>query len=213
MLKPLTLSLSVAVALGACSLGVAGGHGKSMPSAQCETPSAQCAVPSAQCNPCDNACAPKKSCFAGLGEKFSGLGCNIHDKLACLKPKPKCYSYEWVLKKKRCGGGLFGGLFGHKGGCGEPACDSCGGGAVYPTGQTLGSPQAWGSGQNWGSGQGGAVGSGQAHGAGQAEVIAPAGQGAAVVPSSEVPPAPPAGGDAPKAASNGSLLFLNPAGN
>ena len=140
MLKPLTLSLSLAVALGAASMSLAGHHGKSMPSAQCETPSAQCDTPSAQC---ETPCAPK-------------LRCSLFDR---FKPRPKCYSYEWVLKKKRCGGGLFGGLHNRGGACGgETACDSCG--DTYPSAQ-------WPSAQGgvWSSGQGYApasYGSGQA---------------------------------------------------
>lgn len=185
MLKPLTLSLSLAVALGAASMSLAGHHGKSMPSAQCETPSAQCA-PSAQC---ETPCAPKKHC--ALFDLF--------------KPKPKCYSYEWVLKKKRCGGGLFGKH--HKGGdCGEMACDSCG--DAYPSAQ-------------WPSAQGGVWGSGQAyvggHGSGQ---MAPAGQIAPAPamappapPAAEPPPAPDAAPPPPPPAAPTALLNFSPAGN
>jgi hypothetical protein len=198
MLKPLTLSLSLAVAFGACSLSMAGNHGGIFASGQCETPSAQ-ALPSAQ--GCGNACAPaKKRC-----NLFSGLH------------KPKCYTYEWVLKKRR--------VWGHHGG--GNACESCGTG-VYPTGQVLGSPQgAWGSGQaGWGSGQAGyGYGTGQGGmGAGQATpatgggtsvteppAINTAPAGTPATPAAE--PAAPAAGANPPTASNGGLLFLSPAGN
>src|SRR5262249_6479691 len=136
-LKPFTLSLSLAVALGACNLGVAGLH-KSYASGQCPTP--QCETPSAQCAPSPQSCAPRKRC-------------NL---LEWCKPQPQCYTYEWVVKKKRWGGGWFG----HKA-CGSSACDSCGGvmpSAQWPTEQGYASPQAWGSGQaviggSYGAGQ------------------------------------------------------------
>src|SRR5579864_3442982 len=113
MLKPLTLSVSLAVALGACGVSMAGNLGDgcvlcglaspqcARPSPQCAKPSPQCAKPSAQCatpSPQCNLCAKTKSCLSGL-------------KSLCT-PKPKTYCYEWVLKKRRCGG-----LFGHGGGC------------------------------------------------------------------------------------------------
>ena len=59
-----------------------------------------------------------------------------------FKRREKCVSYEWVLKKKHCGG-LFGGMFGHKkssdcGTCGgggyDTGCSTCGD-VVYPSGQ------------------------------------------------------------------------------
>jgi hypothetical protein len=191
MLKPLTLSLSLAVAFGACSLSRAG-HGI-FASGQCETPSAQ-ALPSAQ--GCGDVCAPKKRC-----KLFSGLH------------KPKCYTYEWVLKKRR--------VWGHHGG--GNACESCGSG-VYPTGQVLGSPQAFGSGQGGiGSGQAGyGYGTGQGGGgmgAGQTPttgVEAPPNPGTPNVPGTPGTGTPANTGETPgvsPTASNGGLLFLSPAGN
>ena len=154
MLKPLTLSLSLVVALGACSVSMAGlfdkHHSGVMASPQGVVASSQQIMPSAQYNAggcdtggCGDACAPeKKKC-----------------KLLGFLHKPKNYSYSWVLKKKR--------IHGHKGGdCGGGAmggCDSCdSGAAVYPSGQYA-SPQAYGSGQSSGSAQ--AYGSGQAYSA------------------------------------------------
>src|ERR1700756_2881589 len=113
MLKPLTLSLSLALALGACSVSMAGLFGHDSGCSTCGlaspqgvvTPSAQYApVASAQCDTgCTTGCAPAKSC--GLKNMFSGLH------------KPKVYSYEWVLKKKR--------VWGHKASsCGTVGCDT-----------------------------------------------------------------------------------------
>jgi hypothetical protein len=198
MLKPLTFSVSLAVALGTCSLGMAG-HGKSLPSGQCEAPSAQCASPSPQ--GCGDICGPvaKKHCFSLPHFQMPHISM---PKCDLFKHKPKCVEYEWVLRKKKSH--PFKGLLGGHGG---DACGGCGD-PVYATGQTA-SPQ----GGAWGSGQGGSVyGSGQIGGSGQV----PAGQvSPPSVPSTdaapEVPDAPPAA-SAPTA-STGSLLFLAPAGN
>jgi hypothetical protein len=192
MLKPLTLSVSLAVALGMSSVSMAGLHNKGCSTCGLASPqgpiaSSQCAVPSAQSacgDVCANPCA-KKCCLSGL-----------------FKHKPKTYCYEWVLKKKHCGG-----LFGHKGGC-----DTCGS-PVYPSAQYA-SPQAYGSGQ--------AYGTGQVYGAGQtsAAPAAPAGDEAPPPPTPTDGAAPPAGEPAPAPATppaanapQSSLLFLAPAGN
>lgn len=185
MLKPLTFSLSLAVALGTCSLGFAGGHGKSLPSAQCETPSAQCALASPQGDSCGDICGTEKKCHL----------------LDMFKPKPKCYTYEWVLKKKRCGGGLLGGLMHGRKGCGGDACGSCGGDVVTPSAQWA-SPQGGGA---WGSGQAGSWGTGQIGGSGQSDA-APAVEAA---PAGDVPPPPPTANPG----STAGLLYLSPAGN
>jgi hypothetical protein len=176
MLKPLTLSLSLAVALGFCSVSKAGLCNK-MASGQCPTPCAseQCPQPSAQCPaPCK-----KKCCLSGL-----------------FQHKPKCYCYEWVLKKKKCGG-----MFGHNNGC-----DVCGS-PIYASGQ-CGSAQAYGSGQVYGAGQSG----GMAPMSGDEAPPAPAADGQA--PSDAAPAAPAAPATPPAAnATQGSLLFMAPAGN
>ena len=126
MLKPLTLSLSLAVALGATSVSMAG-HTYASSQAPCAAPSGQCAMPSSQCG---TTCAPKKKCnlFSGMGNMCSGL------KKLCT-PKPKCYTYTWVLKKKRVWGCHGGGNS-----CGQPACETCG---VYPSGQAAPSGQSY----------------------------------------------------------------------
>jgi hypothetical protein len=207
MLKPLTLSVSLAIALGASSVVLAE-HGKSLPtpqgpiaSAQEVWPSAQGVTPSPQGEWCGDVCAPKKHCLSGL--------------LNCCKPRPKCYTYTWVLKKKRCGGGLFGGACGHHndcGGCGDFACDSCGGGGIWPSSQypspqgiaapqSYAAPQGYSAPQTYSAGQTPSYGAGQAstpsYGAGQ---TTGAGQGYAPAPMYGGPQTPPAGGmEAPPA--------------
>ena len=204
MLKNLTFSVGLAVALGMSSLSFAGGHGKTLPTAQAVAapqsyiaPRAQCETPSPQCDTgCDTGC--------GIGHGFKLPKCNFKmptlpkcDILGKLKPKPKCYTYEWVLKKKKVGHGLFGG------GCGDSSCTGGCGDVVAPSAQWP-SSQAYGSGQATGSGQ--MYGSGQAMGSGQA-TVAPA---AAVEAAPDA--APPVSAN-PPTASNGGLLFLAPAGN
>ena len=164
MLKPLTLSLSLVVALGASSVSMAGlfdGHHGAMASPQGVIASPQEIMPSAQCDTggCGDVCAPAKK------------KCNLFGFLH----RPKSYSYTWVLKKKRIRGHHGGGDCGSVGGC-----DSCGTGEVYPSGQYA-SPQAYGSGQSYGSSQ--TYGSGQAY-------SAPAGLRAAARPTA-VPAARP----------------------
>ena len=94
MLKPLTFSLSLALALGFCSVSMAGGHDDN-----CTT----CGLASAQGGPyatgqggvagCDPApCAPKKHCFSFHMPK---INCHLPKLVHTCK-------YEWVLKKKHC---------------------------------------------------------------------------------------------------------------
>ncbi len=122
MLKPLTLSVSLAVALGFCSVSMAGpGDGCS----GCALPSAQAApVPSAQgpIATCAPSCAPRKCYFEGLKCQLSGLQCRLKE--LCNPP----VTYEWVLKKKIC--------WGHR-----APCAPCGAAPVYPTGQVVPSGQ------------------------------------------------------------------------
>lgn len=181
MFKPLTLGVSLAVALGASSVVLAGGHGKSLPTPQGPVPTEQ-VVPSAQCAP---ACGPvAKKCFTLPHISLPKITFNHN------------YSYEWVLKKKHCGPWftVTKGGHGHK----APAagCDACAAPSVYPTSQYA-SPQAWGS------GQAATYGSGQIYSAapvgGEMAPPPPAGEEA---PIGEVPPPPPAGNP------GASLLFL-----
>ncbi len=193
MLKSFSLSLGLAIALGTCGLSVAGGHGKSLPSGQCETASPQAAAPSAQSisEGCGDACGPVKK------------KCHLFD---AFKPKPCTYTYEWVLKKKK----VHTPWFSHKNkGCGDTACDSCG---TTPSGQSYGSGQSMGSGQNLGTTQIPASYSAPqgammpAPAAGADAPPAPAGGAAPAAPA--IPAAPAT----PPTASNGGPTFL-PAGN
>ena len=117
MLKPLTLSLSLAVALGFCSVSMAGGHGND----GCST----CGLASPQGGPIASAQGPtsrpvatrgdtcgRKKCnlFSDLGGKLDGLHCKL--KALCHPP----VTYEWVLKKKR--------LWGHHGGGCDDGCEA-----------------------------------------------------------------------------------------
>ena len=172
MIKPLTLSVGLAVAFGMSSLAFAGDHGKSLPSPQgpCYDP----CTPSAQCAPKD--CSWLKKCTVSF---------HVPKIDWCCIPKPKLncnYTYTWVLKKQLCGP-LITWEKGHKVGHG---CDACGPMGVYPTGQ-------------FASAQGGAAayGSGQVFGAGQAHDAAPAPSAEGV----EAPPAPAGDMPAPPATS------------
>ena len=226
MLKTLTLSLSLAVAFGLCSVSKAGGlfHNND----GCST----CGIASPQCSPqapviaspqgvCETGCvAPKKCNFldkcAGFGNACSGLGnkmsCNFHDLCTKLKPKPPVYTYEWVLKKKR--------VWCHKSNpCGSPVCETC---APYPSGQGAPSPQAgYSSPQAYGSGQA-TYGAPVSYAAPHPGAMTPAATGDEAPPPPEIgvpssmpstpsipaPPAPPA----PPGATSG-LLFSTPSAN
>jgi hypothetical protein len=129
MLKPLTLSLSLAVALGLSSVSMAGTHDG------CST----CGLASPQGGPIASAQAPCTGGGGGCGSGFHLPKLNLCSHLSGLHCKLKSalhppVTYEWVLKKKR--------LWGHGGGCGGAAggCDTCGS-AVYPTGQVAPSGQ------------------------------------------------------------------------
>jgi hypothetical protein len=187
MLKPLFMSLGLAVALAAGTVVKAGGHGGAMPSAQI-APTAQCVAASpqgyAECLPTGG----HGSCFSGLKHKFHMPKICL-PKICLPKIPPKTYCYEWVLKKKCTGGGLKGLFHGNHGG------DACGDGGwaapVYATAQAAAAPSS----QAWGSGQGAATyGSGQVYGAGQATTIG-SGQ-LAPAPAGVMEPAPVEEGDA-----------------
>src|SRR3954447_20394700 len=127
MSKSLTLSMSLAMALGFSGVSFAGHHG----TAGCDTcgldsPQGVVASPQASAQSyetCDTCTTKKKHGF-----KMP----------SCFKPKPKMYTYEWVLKKKR--------VHGHA----AESCDTCGT-AVTPSAQyaspqgTYAAPQAYGS--------------------------------------------------------------------
>jgi hypothetical protein len=192
MSKSLTLSMSLALALGFSGASFAG-HG-SAGCATCGIASPQGTVVSPQSSPqgvvesCDTCAPAKKHHF-----KFSMP--------ACLKPKPKMYTYEWVLKKKK--------VHGHHA---EAACDTCGT-AVTPSGQysspqgTYAAPQA-------------SYAAPQAYGASQSllptsemKPATPAPVSPDAVPPAPAAPAPAAPAPPAPAGAQSSLLYLAPAGN
>lgn len=137
MLKPLTLSLGLAVAAVFGISGVASAHGNDG-CATCNLASPQ-ASPQAFASPqatylptvadcgdvCVEPCGKKCSLFGKLGGRLDNLHCRIK---GLLHPP---VTYEWVLKKKR--------LWGHK----NNDCNDCGPvvETVYPTSQVIPSAQ------------------------------------------------------------------------
>lgn len=213
MFKPLTLSVSLTLALAVTGISQAGHKdARNDGCTTCGLASPQGIMPSSQ----SVIASPQGE---GCGEVVeSGHKCHLRKKLtSMLARKPKTYSYEWVLKKKK--------VHGHKSsGCGGAAdgCNTCGSPVetVFASGQYA-SPQyaapqyaapQHGSAQH-GTPQYSSVqyGSGQA-GSGQ---YAPAGQMApAQPPTGDVPPPPEvAPTSTAPSASVGSPLFLSPAGN
>jgi hypothetical protein len=186
MLKPLTFSLSLALALGFCSVSMAGGH---------DTNCTTCGLASAQGGPyatgqggagCEpSACAPKKHCFS------------FHlPKIHCNFPKlVHTCSYEWVLKKKH----NF---------CFQKSNNGCApAGGVYATGQGGAAPSGqYGgpSGQAYGAGQHAFVPAKPA----TSIASAPAEMTPATIPGGEeAPPAPEV------STTRGGLLLPTPANN
>jgi hypothetical protein len=180
MSKSLTLSMSLVFALGFTGVSFAG-HGCDT----CGLASPQgtvAASPQGTYETCDT-CAPakKKHCFTMPKLTIP----------ACLKPKPKMYTYEWVLKKKK--------VHGH---AAAASCETCGT-TVTPSAQ-YSSPQA--------------MSAPQSYAAPQAMSMLPTSEMKPAVPTGDsvppAPPTPPASTPAPPAsAAQGSLLFLAPTGN
>jgi hypothetical protein len=179
MLKPLTLSVSLAIALGACGVSFAGGHGDcatcGLASPQGSVASPQSVVATEQCDTCNTCSLPKfkmpKICLPKISLPKISL--------------PKCsYQYEWVLKKKKVWN------WGHKGGCGDAGCNTCG--DVAPSAQSapMAAPQAAPQAAPYAAGQ-------HAFKSGE---MRPA------LAADEVPPAP-------TVATQSTLLQLTPAGN
>ncbi len=197
MSKPLTLSLSLAVALGLCSVSKAGLH-----DSNCTT----CGLASPQ----GVVASPQGSYAGGCGTSSCGGGhhwcSNLRNRLGCMFHHQ--VTYEWVLKKKHS-------WFNHGG------CNTCGGAApVYATGQAAPSGQYAGpSGQYaapqvYGAGQ-------QVYGAGQRAFLparsstsiasVPAEMTPATPGSEEVPPAPEI--KESTTGTRGGLLLPTPSGN
>lgn len=191
MSKSLTLSMSLALALGFSGVVKAGGHfgggcatcGLASPQGVTAAPQASAQGYVTETGGCDT-CAPAKK---------------KHNFLACLKPKPKMYTYEWVLKKKK--------VHGHK----AEACDTCGTesyvtpsaqGYASPQGATYAAPQA-----TYGSGQA------SVYPTSDVRAAEPAGDAVPPAPSAPAPSAPAAPAPPAPAATSAGLLFLNGAGN
>jgi hypothetical protein len=195
MLKPLTLSLSLAVALGLCSVSKAGLHDNNCTTCGLASPQGVVASPqsTASCG-APAACKPKHQFGAGLKNLF-------HHQV----------TYEWVLKKKH----NF--SFGHGGGC-----STCGSAApVYATSQVAPTGQhAAPTGQY--AAPASQYGAPQAYGAGQHAFIpsrsttsiasVPAEMTPAITGGEEVPPAPEVKGVS-ATGTQGGLLLPSPSGN
>ena len=230
MLKSLTFGLSLVLALGLTGVSKAGGFfGKEAGCTTCGLASPQgdpgVSPQSPAPSPQGGSCLPTiKKCdiFAGLGHKLSCLHSDLegfkHSLCEKLKPKPKVYTYEWVLKKKR--------VWGHHGLCSSPSCDTCGtlpSSQSYPSAQGGASPQAGGCPQ---AGYSSPVPT--SYGSGQIVASPISSIPAAPLAADEPPPAPavPAATPATPAATNPapeppaapevpktSLLFSTPSGN
>jgi len=205
MLKPLTLCLGLAVAVGMS--GVAMAHGNDG-CATCGLASAQASpqapyasaqtpyVPTADCGPIETCepCGKKCNLFGHMGNRLDNLHCRIK---GLLHPP---VTYEWVLKKKR--------LWGHKN-----ECNDCGPvETVYPSSQVVPSSQAYPSSQAVPSGQYTAPSSqAPVYGASQQTTYNATGYSAPTVASrtlgaEEAPPAP-------DVKSAGGLLLPTPTDN
>ena len=210
MLKPLMFSLSLAVALGVCSVSKAGGYDPNCKTCGLASPQGVVASPQGYaggCDPCTTCapCAPK--CHF-----------NFHlPKIHFTCPKIQCNTcYEWVLQKKHNFTFVHGSLSCEHGGC-APACGPapCAG-PVYPAGQAI-AP----SGQGYGAPSGQVIGA-PVYGASQQAyrglkpaasiASAPAEMTPAVATGEEAPPAPEVRGTT-ATAPNGGLLLPTPSGN
>jgi hypothetical protein len=204
MLKPLMFSLSLAVALGVCSVSKAGGYDANCTTCGLASPQGVVASPQGYGDPCGAPvcapCAPK--CH------FSFHLPQIH----CPKINFTCPKivhntcYEWVLQKKHNFTFVHGSLS-----CGSPCGPApCGPAPVYATGQGI-APSGQGI---MPAGQGGAPvygASQQAYrGVKPAASIAsaPAEMTPAVATGEEAPPAPEVRGT-----QTGGLLLPTPSGN
>jgi hypothetical protein len=191
MLKPLTFSLSLAVALGLCSVSMAGGYDSGCSTCGLASPQGVVASPQGVTYGGCDTCAPaKKHCFTMPKLPHFSL------------PKLNCTtSYEWVLKKKH----NFSLTHAPK-----PTC-----GPVYATGQGV-AP----SGQAAPSGQGYTpttypAGQHAFQAAKPATSIAsvPAELSQPTVGGEEAPPAPEVRGNSTIVPQNGGLLLPTGSGN
>jgi hypothetical protein len=201
MLKPLMFSLSLAVALGICSVSKAGGYDANCTTCGLASPQGVVASPqgyAAPCDPCAPACAPKCHFNFHLPKIHFTCPKIVHN--TC---------YEWVLQKKHSFSFVHGSLT-----CGDPCGPAgCGPAPVYATGQGGILP----------TGQGGYGAPAPVYGASQQAfrgmkpaasiASAPAEMTPAVATGEEAPPAPEVRGTTATAAQNGGLLLPTPSGN
>ena len=201
MLKPLTLSLSLAVALGLCSVSKAGHHDNNC--ATCGLASPQGVVASPQGSYYGGGCGT--GCGGGGHHWGSGLrnrmGCWFHHQV----------TYEWVLKKKH-------NWFNHGGGC-----NTCGGAApVYATGQYAAPSGQYAGPSGQYGGASGQYGAPQVYGAGQRAFLPSRSSTSIASVPAEMTPATPSGEEVPPApevkessatGARGGLLLPTPSGN
>jgi len=192
MSKSLTLSMSLVVALGFSGV-VKAAHKSGCSTCGLASPQGVVAAPQASAQGYSETC----------------------DTCAPAKKKPKMYTYEWVLKKKK--------VHGHKGG----ACDTCGTGTgtesyVTPSAQyaspqgTYAAPQAlyaapqasYAAPQAYGAAQAGSV-----YPTSEMKAPEPVGDAVPPAPSAPAPAAPAAPAPPAPAGAQSSLLFLSPTGN
>jgi hypothetical protein len=184
MLKPLTLSLSLAVALGLCSVSKAGLHDSGCTTCGLASPQGVVASPQSYVGCGEAPCKPKHQWGSGL-KKLCG---SFHHSV----------SYEWVLKKKHNWS------FGHGGGC-----STCGTAApVYPTSQGVAPTGQYAAPQTYGAGQHAFVPARTT----TSIASVPAEMTPAAPGGEEVPPAPEVRGSSAIGSSNG-LLLPTPSGN
>ena len=200
MLKPLTMSLSLAVALGLCSVSKAGHH-----DGNCST----CGLASPQ----GVVASPQGGYVGGCGT--GGCGGGGHHWGGGLRNRMGCWfhhqvTYEWVLKKKH-------NWFNHGG------CNTCGGAApVYATGQYAAPSGQYAGPSGQYGGTSGQYAAPQVYGAGQRAFLpARSSTSIASVPA-EMTPAAPSGEEVPPApevkessttGARGGLLLPTPSGN
>jgi hypothetical protein len=207
MLKPLMFSLSLAAALGICSVSKAGGLDANCTTCGLASPQGVVASPQGGCAPACDPCAPcAPKCHFSF--HLPQIHCpQIH--FTCPKIVHNT-CYEWVLQKKHNFTFVHGSLS-----CGSPCGPApCGPGPVYATGQGGIAPSGQGV---LPAGQGGApvYGASQAYrGVKPAASIAsaPAEMTPAVATGEEAPPAPEVRGTT-ATAPNGGLLLPTPSGN
>jgi hypothetical protein len=207
MLKPLTFSLSLAVALGISSVSMAGGYDSNCTTCGLASPQGVVASPQGcvMADPCVP-CAPSHGCHFSF--HLPQFHCpQIH--FTCPKIVHNT-CYEWVLQKKHNFSFVHGSLS-----CGSPCGPApcgpapCGPGPVYPTGQGIAPSGQGGMAPVYGASQ-------QAYrGLKPAASIAsaPAEMTPAIATGEEAPPAPEVRGTSATAAQNGGLLLPTPSGN